>query len=428
MNRRELLKTAGLATAGVMVGSKASAAAKNSKLFRASGVGTSSSWDDIRNEFDLDPEFNHLAGFLLATHPRVVREAIHQHEKSFDRNPVHYLEREVVAREEAVREAAAQYFGGDKSQYGLTSSTTMGAALVYNGVQIRPDQEVLYSIHDHFTSRNCITSRAKRNGFSEKKIVLYENPFEVTKQQILERIQANITSKTRVLVTTWVHSGAGVKTPVVEIAQLVEQININRAREDQLLFCVDGVHGTGIENVNLSDLGCDFFYAGTHKWMFGPRGTGIIWARPEMHEELVVAIPSMYGSKTFGMRMTPGGFTSYEHRFAAKEAFEFHLAIGKEKIQNRIHDLNRRLKEGLLKIPGVTLYTPMDSDLSAGFVSFMIADKTPSDIIAAYAARKIIISSTTYDRVYMRMSAGLLNRDQDIDQAILATEEIAKGG
>ena len=47
----------------------------------------------------------------------------------------------------------------------------------------------------------------------------------------------------------------------------------------RILLCVDGVHGFGVEDVTMADLGCDFFVAGCHKWMFGPRGTGVVWGK-----------------------------------------------------------------------------------------------------------------------------------------------------
>ena len=49
----------------------------------------------------------------------------------------------------------------------------------------------------------------------------------------------------------------------------------DRDAADRILLCVDGVHGFGAVDVDLPDLGCDFLATGTHKWLFGPRGTGI---------------------------------------------------------------------------------------------------------------------------------------------------------
>ena len=64
--------------------------------------------------------------------------------------------------------------------------------------------------------------------------------------------------------------------------------------------------------------------------------------------------------------MTPGGFHSFEHRWALDQAFVFHQAIGKPRVTQRIHDLNDHLKQGLAKMRRVTLRTPLSRDLSAG--------------------------------------------------------------
>ncbi|PWQ88693.1 aminotransferase, partial [Enterococcus faecium] len=84
--------------------------------------------------------------------------------------------------------------------------------------------------------------------------------------------------QTRVLGMTWVHSGSGVKLPVGQIGALVHEANRNRDENDRILYVIDGVHGFGVEDMRFADLQCDYFIAGTHKWMFGPRGTGIICA------------------------------------------------------------------------------------------------------------------------------------------------------
>src|ERR687895_76891 len=50
-----------------------------------------SDWRSIRAEFALDPRFHHLAGFLLAPHPRLVRAAIARYRRALDANPSEYL-------------------------------------------------------------------------------------------------------------------------------------------------------------------------------------------------------------------------------------------------------------------------------------------------------------------------------------------------
>ena len=53
----------------------------------------------------------------------------------------------------------------------------------------------------------------------------------------------------------------------------------SRPERERVLLCVDGVHGFGVEETSPAELGCDLFAAGCHKWLFGPRGTGLLWGR-----------------------------------------------------------------------------------------------------------------------------------------------------
>ena len=75
-----------------------------------------------------------------------------------------------------------------------------------------------------------------------------------------------------------------------------------RADADRLLFCLDGVHGFGVEDANFEDFGCDYFIAGTHKWLFGPSGTGIICSRTPQLDEVSPTIPpfNLTGEEGFG--------------------------------------------------------------------------------------------------------------------------------
>ena len=63
------------------------------------------------------------------------------------------------------------------------------------------------------------------------------------------------------------------KLPIRAIADAIAEVNNGRTAADRIYFCVYGVHGFGIDDISMAALGCDFFAAGTHKWIFGPRGT-----------------------------------------------------------------------------------------------------------------------------------------------------------
>jgi selenocysteine lyase/cysteine desulfurase len=123
-------------------------------------------------------------------------------------------------------------------------------------------------------------------------------------------------------------------------------------------------------------------------------------------------------------RITPGGFHSFEHRWALAEAFALHERIGRERVASRIHALNRQLKEGLASMRKVKVYTPRADALSAGLVCFDVAGLAPDTVVAGLAQKRIIASQTPYETSYARLTPGLLNSPEEVDAALRAVREL----
>lgn len=387
-------------------------------------------WRALRQQFALTHDYIHLATFLLASHPKPVADAIARHRKAFDENPADYWHEHFMTIDQQIAAAAADYMGGEAWQIALTDSTTMGLALVYSGLKLRPGDEILQTVHDHYSTDLSLQLRADRTGAKVRQVALYDEPARVSVDEVLSKLKAAIKPATKVVAVTWVHSCNGVKLPIRAMAQLLAEQNKQRDEADQIIFCVDGVHGFGIENVDVSTLGCDFFIAGSHKWLFGPRGTGVIWGSKRGWDNCHAVIPSFsrsydvwLGGSTqdqvpLGEHMTPGGFHSFEHRWALPEAFKLHLQLGKAEVQARIHQLNSLTKQGLQQIQGVTLHTPMSAELSSGMVCFDYKQMAPDEVVKALHNKGIIASSTPYRKSYARFAPSLINNEQEIDRSL----------
>jgi len=389
------------------------------------------SWQTVREQFQLSHDYIHLAGFFLASHPTPVRAAIERHRRGLDADPIGYWVEQEEKQEAAVLRAAADYLGVHPTEIALTDSTTMGLGLLYGGLTLREGQEILTTLHDHYATETSLQLRAERTGATIRQIPLYHSLKNVSRLELLDSLIKNIKPNTRIVAVTWVHSSTGLKLPIHEMAQAIHRLNESRTEQDRAIFCVDGVHALGVEDFRLSDVGCDFLVAGTHKWMFGPRGTGLVWGQKRAWPVANPIIPT-FNSQAFDIWMklsppkdlpksvylTPGGFHSFEHRWALDEAFLFHQAIGKARVTQRIYDLNQQLKQGLAKIPHVTLHTPMSQDLSSGIVCFEVAGMAPRQVIERLRQKKIIGSVTPYATQYARVAPGLLTSSEDIEQTL----------
>src|SRR5207244_3706830 len=261
--------------------------------------------------------------------------------------------------ETRVRPAAAAYLRTSPDHVALTDSTTMGLGLLFAGIHVRAGQELVTSTHDFYATHEALRVRAERSGARLDKVELYSHADQTSVDEIVSNVELALSPRTRVLALTWVHSSTGVKLPVHEIARVVHDRNANREARDRILFCLDGVHGFGVEAASPEELGVDFLVSGCHKWLFGPRGTGLVWGQPEAWAEVAPPIPTFdgqaYGAWLYnrptalppGPLMTPGGFHSMEHRWALSEAFEWRTRLGAARVEQRTHALARRLKEGL---------------------------------------------------------------------------------
>jgi isopenicillin-N epimerase len=414
LDRRQLLARTGLALAAGSLGARF---ADLEQAAAAPAADAALDWQAVRAQFRLDRRLIHMGGLYLASHPAPVRGAIERYRRRLDANPVHYLQEHGHDLEADVLRAAGAYLRARPIDVALTDSTTMGLGLLYNGLDLGAGQEALTTTHDFFATHEALRLKAEKSGATVRRVQLYRDPAKASADEIVESLVQAVGPRTRVIAVTWVHSSTGVKLPVRRIAQA-----LGSAR-DRLLLCVDGVHGLGVENIGAAALGCDFLIAGCHKWLFGPRGTGIVWGRPAAWTSASPTIPSFSGG-TAAAELTPGGFHSFEHRWALAEAFRLHGRIGRRRVEARIHALNRRLKAGLAAMPHVTLITPRSDALSAGLTVFSVERMSPGAVVAALRRRRIVATVTPYDPPHARLAPGLLNTPGEVDAVLRAVRAL----
>lgn len=439
-SRRRFLVTGSLSAVGAAVAPAFGAAKKPAP------AADLTQWSVVRQQFDLNPQYVHLGLFFLAAHPRPVREAVEAYRRKLDTNPFDTVEHAMFDFENPEKTIPAQvcktiadYIGGRAGDIALTQNTTTGLALIYHGLPLKVGDEILTTDHDHYVHHESIRLAAERAGATWRKIPLFDSYDAISADEMVDRIRRAIRPNTRAVGVTWVHSSSGLKLPIRRIADALAEVNADRRERDRVLLIVDGVHGLGVEDRNVVALGCDAFAAGTHKWIFGPRGTGFAWAKPEVWAAMRPTVPSFSAFDLFdawfsekppktparASWFTPGGFQAFEHYWAVPAAFAFHRGIGYERVTRRIHDLNGAFKEGLSKMPHMTIYTPRAEALSAGMVCFDVKGLTQNAVVKRLHERHKIIASTTPYRVsYARVAFGIQNTPEEVEQTLRAVRSM----
>lgn len=426
--------TGGAALAGCTANGSSGDAGSVSAPTTAGANTSGDDWDAVRAHFALDPDLAHFAAYVLAAHPQPVRNAIARWRDALDVDTAAVVHDE-AANDDAVRSAAAAYLRVAPGEIALTDSTTMGLSLVYHGIALEPGDHVLTTTHDFYSAHESLRLAAARTGAEVEHISLYDDPTEASVDEMASRIATAIRPETRIVALTWVHSGTGVKIPVRQIADVLADANEGREPGRRALLCLDAIHGLGAEEDGPIDLGCDVFISGTHKWLFGPRGTGLVWASQQAGEAVTPIIPAFtapsFGNwltgdnvpSPFGLGGTPGGYQAFEHRWAVSEAFEFHRSIGVDRVAARTHELATRLKEGLSAIAAVRVVTPLDPEVSSGLVCCEVAGRRPAEVVERLRAEHSVVTSVTpYREPYVRFGTSIVTTPEQVDAAAAAIE------
>ena len=397
-----------------------------------------SNWDAVRAQFALDPAWAHFASFFIASHPTPVREAIEAWRRAMDHDPFHVIERGMFEDEAdnvplKVQSTIARYIGGRAEDVALTRCTTEGLALIYHGLPLRAGDEVLATTHDHYSHHVSIQLANERSGATMRKVKLYDDAKDATVDSLVSNLLAGIGPKTRVVGLTWVHSSTGMRLPIREMAKALKD------KHPDVLLVMDGVHGIGAVDESLATLGPDYIAAGTHKWMFAPRGTGLLWSNAEGWARLRPTVPNFTEWESYvawtedrpikgpsnASRVAPGGFHAFEHQWAMSAAFEMHEAMGRARVAARIAELNTRIKDHLAEHPKLHVHTPRSPALSAGLVAFEIDGMKPEDIVKRLGEQKIVASTSPYAVVYARLAGSLVNPPEEVDRAAQAVLRLA---
>jgi len=379
---------------------------------------------------------------MVVTRP--VRAAIERLRHRLDRNPFLTVEQGMFEANhphfyDDVTAALARYTGADPKDFALTSNTTTGLSLIYHGLPLKPGDEILTTDQDHYVHHESIRLAAERMGATWRKIPIFSSPDAISADEIVDRIRKGIGPRTRVVGITWVHSSNGLRMPVRRIADVIGASNAARDAKDRVLLVVDGVHGFGVEDPRIEALGADLFAAGLHKWIFAPRGTGFVWAKPEVWAAMRPLIPTFQTLDLFtawveghpprgpahAAMFSPGGFQAYEHHWAVPPAIEFHEKIGPARITQRIHALNGQMLEGLRKMPHVLVYTPPQGELNAGLVCFDVKGLKAKETVERLLRKKILASTTPYGVPVARVACGIMNTQAEAETTLRAIRGLA---
>ena len=379
-------------------------------------------WQMTKAQFSLRPGLMLMNAANLCPAPYPVSEMVYKLTRDIDADASFQNRQKFSELTEKSRHALAGFLGAAPEEIVLTRNTTEGNNTVLSGLDLGPGDEVVVWDQNHPTNNVGWDVRAQRFGFTVKRVttpVAFSSP-----QELIAPFKKALTGKTKVLAMTHASNISGVALPVRDLCHL--------AREREILTLIDGAQSFGSLQVNLHQIGCDFYAGSAHKWFLGPKESGVLFVRKERIAQLW---PALVGSGW------DGSVDDHAHKFesmgqrddatlaAVGRTVSFHQEIGRERVERRVRALAGTLKRGLQKIPGVVLHTPVEDDFSAGVVVFSIGDLDPR-LAFEHLHRKYQIGGAGLTGMFsgVRLCPHIYNPMSEIQKAISAVGDLAKNG
>ncbi|MEY4897780.1 MAG: hypothetical protein RL525_1173 [Bacteroidota bacterium] len=344
-------------------------------------------WDFIRTLFPLKSDLTFLNNGTMGITPYPVLEALN---KSFH----HIAENGAYPMHDgSFEENLGQILGCKGSELAITKNVSEGVNLACRAISLKKGDEVIITLHEHVGGCAAWLYRAKTEG-----IVLKLAALGATAEETLNNIKSVKTKNTKVIAVPHIPCTIGQVLPVNEICAW--------AKANGIISAIDGAHPLGMLQMNLKEMGCDYYSGCFHKWLLGPIGTGFFYASEEILSRSAIHHVAAYSVDKFDMSTIPpsmGELVNKTARYSygtfpgpmydgAKAAMQFYQKIGPALIEKRVKYLSKEVMNGLmeindnpsLKFPVIEILTPAEDASRGAQVGFRIHEH-PSKIASSNA-------------------------------------------
>lgn len=373
-------------------------------------------WTALRREFPTLERWNYLDVARKTIAPRCQQQAMEEYSRDVYENAG--ADAWAATNVAETRSELARLLGARPSEIAFTKNTTEGLNIAAHAFELRPGDNIVLTdmehvanvwVWKHWEARGIEIRYAKNRGG------------RLPVEAFLEKVD----KRTRVVSTAYITYGNGYR---VNLPQLGAE-----CRSRGIRLVVDGVQAAGILATPLPALGADIVAIGGHKGLLGLTGSGIVYCREELVDELAtpfIKSPVAAGSAVARAHVTSQfDYVRTAHRFEGgnpnflgvrvlRRGAEFLQSIGLQQIEDRVRGLSSTCLK-LLKAAGLKSHTPDEWEERAHIVNVLVPDA--AGLMERLREKHRVVVNVKDDA--LRLSMSFFNSEEDLEKAIHAIKQ-----
>jgi isopenicillin-N epimerase len=377
-------------------------------------------WATIQKSFSVTRGIINLNNGGVSPSPRIVTEALVRYIWEQEDATAYTMWQILEPQCETIRTGLAEFFGCDREEIAITRNASESLEILLDGMEFKPGDEILTTTQDYPRMVTTLRQREQRENLKLKLIKVPIPPKNLN--EITAAFEKGITDRTRLILISHQINITGQITPVKAVCDL--------ARSRGIETIVDGAHSFAQLDFKQKDLGCDYFGTSLHKWLYAPKGTGLLYVKRDKIDKIWPLMAAEEKQKSDIRKFEEIGTHSAAPKLAIGEALLFHNGIGGQRKEARLRYLSRYWMNKLKDVPKIRFNTSFDPNQSCAIANVHIEGTNP-EAVTKYLFDKHHIFTTPilHDEFQgIRITPNLYTTLGELDRFCQEMEQIARHG
>ncbi|RRQ50415.1 aminotransferase class V-fold PLP-dependent enzyme [Maribacter algicola] len=374
-------------------------------------------WERIREDYDLKPDYINLENGYYNFIPKPTMEKYMKHIQMVNYEASYYMRTVQWENKDKVRDRLAKLVGSSPEELIITRNTTESLDMIIGGYPWEKNDEAIFAQQDYGAMKDQFGLVAKKYGVVNKVISLPNHP--ASDEEIVSLYESQITKRTKLLMVCHMVNITGQILPIKKICDMAHYHGVE--------VMVDGAHCVGHIDVNIAELGCDYYGSSLHKWLSVPLGSGILFVA----KKHIAKIWPLFADHTDDVpeirRLNHTGTLPVHTDLAIDDAIDYLENIGLKRKEDRLRYLQRYWSDAVRNVEHIVVNTPVEPHRSCGIANVGIAHMKPADLAKSLLEEfNIFTVAIDYANVQgCRITPNIYTTTEELDAFIIALKTMA---